>query len=240
MRKDRLIAGVLGVVGMLLLCAPARALPETESIPLGPASTTQTTRDGTPTSAPRGSTAIGETVRTVGALGFVVGLAFLAGAVARRTLRARGGLVGAMGPGGPSPSGVLEILGRYPLGSGQTLVLLRLDRRVLLLHQGAGGRGAGMRTLSEIADPDEVASILLKTRDEKDASVQQGFREAMRRLEREYEEPATPTERFRAPASNSDGDRVELLRDDRSGGMGAGDVVTLRSRLGHWIREARA
>jgi flagellar biogenesis protein FliO len=238
MRKDRLIGGVLGVAGLLLLCAPARAMPERESTPLGPAPATGSMRDGSPAPASRGTAAIGETVRTVAALGFVVGLAFLAGAVARRTLRSRGGLAGAIGPGGPSPSGVLEILGRYPVGSGQTLVLLRLDRRILLLHQGGGGRGASMRTLSEIADPDEVASILLKTRDDKDASVQQGFREAMRRLEREFDEP-TP-ERFRAPASNSDGDRVELLRDDRSGGMGAGDVVTLRARLGHWIREARA
>lgn len=239
MRTNRRIAGVVSVVGVLLLGARVSALPEIESTPLGPAPAASAVRDGDPAPAPRGSTAIGETVRTVGALGFVVGLAFLAGAVARRTLRARGGLVGAMGPGGPSPSGVLEILGRYPVGSGQSLVLLRLDRRILLLHQGAG-RGAGMRPLSEIADPDEVASILLKTRDEKDASVQQGFRDAIRRLEREFDEPAPPAERFRVPASNGDGDRVELLRDDRTGGMDAGDVVTLRARLGHWIREARA
>ncbi len=80
-----------------------------------------------------------------------------------------------------APSGVIEVLGRYPLAPRQNLLLIKLDRRVLLLSQAVGGRGhaAGLTTLTEIVDPEEVASILLKTRDDEGDSIAAKFREAM-------------------------------------------------------------
>ena len=68
----------------------------------------------------------------------------------------------ALGPAGRAPSGVLEVLGRYPAGRGTLLILLRLDRRVLLVAQSGGRTGTGMTTLCEIDDPASVASLLAK------------------------------------------------------------------------------
>ncbi|MEM9063915.1 MAG: flagellar biosynthetic protein FliO [Planctomycetota bacterium] len=111
----------------------------------------------------------------------VVGLAYGCAWVFRRAARAQGGLIGAIGPGGRAPSGVLEVLGRYPVGRGQTLVLLKIDRRVLLLSQSAAGRGHGasFSTLAEISDPNEVASLLMKTRDDEGISMNATFRDAL-------------------------------------------------------------
>lgn len=76
----------------------------------------------------------------------------------------------ALGPAGRAPSGVLEVLGRYPAGRGTLLILLRLDRRVLLVAQSGGRTGTGMTTLCEIDDPASVASLLAKTRDDDQAA----------------------------------------------------------------------
>ena len=51
--------------------------------------------------------------------------------------------------GRPAQGSVVEILARYPVGRGQSLIVLRVARRVLLLHQA----GTSMTTLSEFADP---------------------------------------------------------------------------------------
>lgn len=124
----------------------------------------------------------GSTAQTLLALGGVVAAALGAGAVIRRVARRVGGLRAAMGPGGRAPSGLLEVLGRFPISRGCTLVLLKLDRRVLLVSQSASRQGAGMTTLCEINDPEEVASILLKARDDEDETQARKF-EAMLRGE---------------------------------------------------------
>ncbi|MDX2114386.1 MAG: flagellar biosynthetic protein FliO [Planctomycetota bacterium] len=98
-------------------------------------------------------------------------------ALARRT----GGLAASFGPAGRAPSGLLEVLGRYPVARGQSFVLLRVDRRVLLIAQ-AGGE---FRTLTEIIDPEDVASIIVKARDEEGASGAARFNQMLRDLERD-------------------------------------------------------
>jgi len=76
---------------------------------------------------------------------------------------------------------VLEVLGRYPGARGCTLVLLKLDRRVLLLSQSAGGRGgaATFTTLAELDTPEDVASILMKTRAADGEAIESRFAEAL-------------------------------------------------------------
>ncbi|MEZ6233567.1 MAG: flagellar biosynthetic protein FliO [Phycisphaerales bacterium] len=76
-----------------------------------------------------------------------------------------------------APSGILEVLGRYPLPSGPTLLLLRVDRRVLLLSQARASRlsGSTLTALCELDDPDEVASILMQARDARDESISARF-----------------------------------------------------------------
>ncbi len=102
--------------------------------------------------AKRGLTALdprsNEITRVLGALAVVLGLLFGLRAVVRRSSWAL--------PSGGRPSGVVEILARYPVARGQQLILLKLARRVLLVHRS----GSTMTTLSEVADPDEVAALL--------------------------------------------------------------------------------
>jgi len=119
--------------------------------------------------------------RTVLALALVIGLAVLLRGLLRRAASTGGGLAGQLTAGGRAPSGLLSVLGRYPVARGQTLVLLKVDRRVLLLCQTA----AGFRPLSEITDPEEVASILMTARDEEGTSMAARFQTVMRDMERD-------------------------------------------------------
>ncbi len=144
------------IFGAAAVSACAAAQPGTESLPLGaPSRATGTDTLGGP----------GSIATTLASLLAVVGLVILLGAIYKWLAGKAGGLAGQIGAGGKSPSGLVSVLARYPLGRGQTLVLLKLDRRVLLLCQSSSGRvrgGVTTQTLSEITDPDEVASIITK------------------------------------------------------------------------------
>lgn len=123
--------------------------------------------------------------RTLGSLALVLGLIFVATRVLRK-VSLRQGLAGAMGAGGRAPAGVLEVLARYPIARGQSLVLLRLDRRVMLCchtHGGKLGAGGGMTVLTELHDPEEVASILVRTRDASSESISRRFQSILSRSE---------------------------------------------------------
>lgn len=88
-----------------------------------------------------------ELVRVGGALAVVLLLLL----VLRGLLRA-----GGRRAVGGRPSGVLEVLGRYPVGRSQSLVLLKLGGRLLLVHQ----TRTGMSPISEVSEPQEVAALL--------------------------------------------------------------------------------
>lgn len=155
-------------------------LPPSESRPLGRATANETPehsqgRGATPTSLGVGA------VRTILALVFVVGLILFAWAIYRRLAAGAGGLGSQLSAGGRAPSGVLNVLGRYPISRGNTLVLLKLDRRVLLLNQ----TSAGFATLAEVTEPEEVASLLLKTRDEEGQTISGRFAHLLRSMERD-------------------------------------------------------
>jgi len=96
-----------------------------------------------------------------------------------------GGLAGAVGAGGRAPAGLVEVLARYPIASRQMLVVLRFDRRVLLCCMTRGSRGvsAAMTTLCELTDPEDVASVLLKARDEAGESIARSFERSLREAE---------------------------------------------------------
>ncbi len=119
-------------------------------------------------------------MRVVGSLMLVIAVIAVLALVVRRGAKAGGGLLGALGPGGKAPCGVMFVLGRYPVSRQSTLVLLQVDRRVLLLCQSHGrGNGGAMTTLAEISDPAEVASILTKTREADGNSAARQFEEAL-------------------------------------------------------------
>lgn len=152
--------------------------------------------------------------RTGGALVLVIGIAVALAWTTKRLSRARGSLAAAMGPGGASPSGVLEVLGRYPLSRGVTLVLLKIDAKVLLVSQSVSRGGASMQTLCEIDRPDQVASILLRASRTDRSSIADRFQSLLSSSERAMEselEAAGARQVFRS----SSGDTVELASVSR-------------------------
>lgn len=165
--------------------------PAREHLPLGVPQ-----RANTPEAAnPKGTTPAtlaGSSLQVAIALAIVVGLIVGAGFVIRKVAARGGGLLGAIGPGGRAPAGVIEVLGRFPLARGMTLVLLKLDRRVLLVSMGLGRGGGNMNTLCEITDPDEVASLLLRTRDEAGESIARQFAGLLQREDGRAEDALKP------------------------------------------------
>lgn len=189
MRKLIAQIGRLGCLAALLVllvtALTARAQADgagLEAMPLGakPSADEQGLRTRKEAAAEKGLLS-NSLVRTTGSLALVLGLIFLLATLAKKLTAGKSGLGAALGVGGPSPAGVLEVLGRYPLGRGHTLILLKVDNRVLLLAQSSGGvrlRGSAgsLATLCEITTPEEVASILLKTQDAEDQSMNAKFR----------------------------------------------------------------
>lgn len=120
---------------------------------------------------------VGGVIQTAGPLLLVVCLAVVGLRLMRRVSGGGGQLADALGARGKAPSGVIEVLGRYPVARGQLLVLVKLDRRVLLLGHSApargagGGPGGGFVTLAEVTDPEEVAGLLVRVREGRGESV---------------------------------------------------------------------
>lgn len=143
-------------------------------------------------------------LRTALALGLVITLIMLFRTVLQRLAGAAGGLSNQLGAGGRAPSGVLEVLGRFPVARGHTLVLLKMDRRILLLGQTA----SGFTPLSEVRDPDEVASLLIKVKDDEGQSLTARFNSILHDAERDQElldEPISIVDRDpEAPADEDD------------------------------------
>ncbi|MCC6676950.1 MAG: hypothetical protein IT436_07390 [Phycisphaerales bacterium] len=152
--------------------------------------------------------------QVAGALGFVLALILIVFKAIRQGARAKGGLMAAAGPGGRAPSGVLSVLGRYPLARGQTLLLLKLDRRVLLVAQTVGSRGGpALATLTELTDPEEVAAISARCEEHRHGGAK--FSVELERYENEHEAtgagPDEPAERA-GPAVRSMRDRLAAWR----------------------------
>ncbi|MGJ8636199.1 MAG: hypothetical protein ACSHX5_05105 [Phycisphaerales bacterium] len=190
-----------------------------------------------------------EFVRTVATLAGVLLLIFALAHFYKRLARTRGGLSGQIGAGGRAPAGIVEVLGRYPISSGMTLVVLRFDRKILLLSHAGRSRGkkgiggvGGMQTLCEVSSAEEVASILAKTRDAAGdsiaASFERSLQEAGNATDQEIAKamyqpaPGVHVQRPRRVApglvSNDEGDRLELTSQHES--PAASQVM--RRRLG--------
>ncbi|VAX35955.1 hypothetical protein MNBD_PLANCTO03-904 [hydrothermal vent metagenome] len=138
--------------------------------------------------------------RTAGALVIIIVLILAAAAIVRQLVGRSGGLLHAMGAGGRSPSGLLHVLGRYPIGRGQTLILLKLDRRIMLVCQSVGTKGGGMRTICEINDPEEVASIVLHTAEAEGRTLSNRFREMVSGFESSHSDTESVVQPVEMPA----------------------------------------
>lgn len=140
--------------------------------------------------------------RVLGALAAVVGLILLT-----RTLVVRY-MPSLMGGKTDRPSGVIEVLARYPIGRGQQLLVLKFARRILLVHQA----GATSRTLTEMSDPDEVAATL--SRLEAGASVKSAgkFKAALQSFETEHEAAQARRSRSGAALAATETEIIDLTR----------------------------
>lgn len=186
--------------------------------------------------------------QTILALSGVILLILGLGQLYKRLAKSQGGLVGQLGAGGSAPSGILEVIGRYPISKGMTLVVMKFDRRVLLVAHGAPSRGkfgrnATMQTLCELTDAEDVASVLLKARSASGESIAQSFEralqeaddltdESMHDYEPRYAQPVRfPSPRRGEPArtiTTDEGDRAELWSSGQNSSAASG---VLRKRL---------
>lgn len=221
---------------------PLDASAAERAMPLGPARPAGASTQGVAIAAD-GDSWVGRIGPVLLPLGVVIGLVVATAYVVRRAARMGGGLATAIGAGGRAPSGLLEVLGRYPVARGQSLVVIKLDRRVLLLSHASPckGDGGGFTTLCQIDAPEDVAAILMKVNDADGEAASNQFEQALRAAEAPPHAARagawTITDEGRAVQPTRDGDRTELWRDDGEALTGAGGggvqgaVQSLRERL---------
>jgi flagellar biogenesis protein FliO len=191
------------------LVAPAPTQPVARSeaarreaaMPLASRETTIETPSASTTKTPpiqSGTGGLG-LAKTALSLAAVLALILLIAGVVKKWSARVGGLAAAVGVGGKAPSGILSILGRYPLDRATTLILLKADRRVLLLSQsktpGRLGVGLGMSTLAtlcEFTSDLEVAALIAKAEAADGKTPSQRFQKALEDEGVEDYEPAKP------------------------------------------------
>ncbi len=112
-------------------------------------------------------------LQTITALGIVIGLAFLVRLIYIRM----GGRVAS------HASPVVEVMSRTTVSPRSHVVLLRVGGRVLVVSDSP----AGMRTLANVDDPNEVAEILAAITATRPTSISRGFNQLLERFTRDYE-----------------------------------------------------
>jgi len=195
-------------------------------------------------------------IQTIVALIGVILLILGLGQLYKRLARSQGSLVSQLGAGGSAPSGILEVIGRYPISKGMTLVVLKFDRRVLLVSHASPTRGknsqaGSMDLLCELTDPEEIASILLKSRSASGDTIAQSFEQTLRQADQltdeylgsdgqgysEVNPVRFPQQHQGQPArtiTTDEGDRAELWSSGQDSRAAAG---VLRKRLSAMRRE---
>lgn len=223
------------LAGMIALCVAlcvavvagdAVAQSSNAALPLGVAA--ESSPIPSPSAAEAQSGGLGDWIRVAAGLGVVIGVILVTAAGAKR-LSSRAGLAGELGAGGRAPSGVLDVLGRYPVSRGQTLVLIRMGGRVLLLSQHTS---AGFRTLTEVDDPEEIGDLIHRASRDEERTKAEKFKGLLSGFERSFDRSAASTgtpdgtaarASARRVSVNAEGDRAELLatpQNDESGSLG--------------------
>ncbi len=123
---------------------------------------------------------------------------------------------GSLGGGG-RPSGVLEVLARYPIARGQYLLVLKMARRILLVHHS----GASMTTLSELTDSEEVAALLARMESGSRSREAAKFRSQLTAFEGEHERIALDGDPAKTQAVGRNGTEIVDLTRTQVRGLGA-------------------
>ncbi len=108
-------------------------------------------------------------LKVAGALGLVLGLFFIVAWAMRR--------VSPASPP-PLPAEVLEVLGRAPLAGRQQVHLIRLGRKLVLVSI----TPAGIETLTEVTEPEEVDRLAGLCRQAMPGSATAAFREVLQQV----------------------------------------------------------
>jgi hypothetical protein len=187
---------------------PAWELPARELAPIGPPSDPTAMGSTNGAATPQGGLANAldprrsGTLRVIAATGGVILTVIVSLKLLQRFLM--GGL--ARAPGGPS--GILQVLARYPIARGQQLILLSLGRRILLLHQS----GASMSTLAEISEDAEAASLRTHL-EAADREIQgQGFSALLRGLSGAFHSATEASAHDLAPETVDGVETIDLTR----------------------------
>lgn len=215
------------------------ALARERATPLGPAgspgSSGASGASDAGAVAARGSAPAGGVLDMALPLAVVLAAILLVAWLTRWVMSKGNSFVTALGPGGRAPSGVIEVLGRYPVARGQMLVLVKLDRRVLLLGHtsparglrgGLAAAGGGFSTLCDIQDPEQVASILWKVQEGSGEGTAQRFSELLRGRDAESDAASGLTIESEEPVATAGARRGGFATGSpaRSRADGAGDA----------------
>lgn len=135
---------------------------------------------------------MGQVVPTALALGAVIAVIFIARALVKRF----GDRLG----GGKRPSGVVEVLARYPFARGHHIVLIKVGRRILVTHQSA----QGITTLSEFTSHAEVADLIARCEAGARGTDQFTFDSLLRNSDRDFDAPVLADRRSTVKPQRND------------------------------------
>ncbi len=165
-------------------------------VPLGPPR--PATGDANTTTSPSAWADNSWVLKTAAALGVVIGLILL--------LRFGWSRLTGQAPAARSP--VVEVLSRTTIAPRNHVLLLRLGDRILVVADSA----AGLRTLANVDDPEEVASLLTAVTAARPNSISRGFAHVLNRFNRDY----TEDDRLADEAADIDEYRTDRARDQLS------------------------
>jgi flagellar biogenesis protein FliO len=155
--------------------------------------------------APRSQPSTGSWVlKTMGALGLVIALILLLRLILQRMNRYT--------PSGTD--GLVELLGRSAIGPKTSIMFLRIDRRIVVVAQ----TPAGMNTLTEINDEEQIAALMARFEAAKPQSLSVGFKSLLSRFDRDHDVP-TGTE-VEASSIDEGGDSNERHLDRTRDSLG--------------------
>lgn len=212
-----------------------------ESLPLG--ATERAVRSGATADKLPAADSSSAYLQTVIALAAVLALIGVLAMIVKFAAKRSGGLMSVFAPTVKAPQGVLEVLARYPVATGTQLLVLKFDRRVLLVSQASnkGWRsGATMQTLCELQDPADVASILIKTRGEEQASLAAKFQKMLASEDAEFDdrENANPYAMRGQPGAARAKPKLDIVAGDEPA-TGEQTAAAIRQRLAAMQSKAR-
>ncbi|MBL4700444.1 MAG: FliO/MopB family protein, partial [Phycisphaeraceae bacterium] len=153
------------------------------------------------TSLGLGSDSSAWVLKTITSLGVVIGL-ILALRMGINKLSGR--------PAMGSRSGIVEVLSRTSISPRNQVLLLRLGQRIIVVSEGP----AGVRTLANLDDPDEVAQLLATVSSSRPGSITQSFNQLLNRAGSEMDNPRSFAQEH---GTDNDEHAVDRTRDELSG-----------------------